>query len=601
MSGRVLIVFISIISLLGREVKGQSVKKNIWNTRIEEINCMEIPVLAESEVKVFEAESLQHNVGYQVGETWGVKNGSGFNNLQRGDGGYLLKGAYCKNLGQGGFRVVFRLKIDNNDINVWDKIMRLEVFDSTQNEIISNQVIERNYFRGSGQFQNFVLNGDLKGRENHTLEARIWYLGNAYVEVDKLTFIVDHFIPGLPGVINHSSSDDSHVKKLISQAIMGLGFNKSNYDGPNANDLFYVNDYYMAWIDQTGYYGKMNGLWQLNSKSDALDFIENMKFNGRIVNFLAVAEDGNGKWPGSYMGAEHFEVPAYVKENDDNASPVEKGISGWYSVNEANPILGTGGTGAIPWWTCCSGDMNNKQSFAQINPPVQFDNTRDQLQINYMAPLTKGVDADGIYDGDRCQANMLFFNNIRYPVYFKLGYIFYKNKPYYDRTYQIVNPAGNVTLPVNTFMAVIHGILITKIPYTVPMKGKMFSFIQPNGRNMSIDNVQYQKGEWSKLDDPTTVKDLIGGMTVPNASYTISSNSSFEKGNSFYSSLYFDTVLNERLGGDISICKCVVHGNWELGGGLLPNIEPIPAGKASEIAVRRMGFPQGIPIIDDKQ
>lgn len=384
------LVFVSmlVLSFFDNEIKGQSIEQSTWETQIQEINCMEVPVLIESTVKVFEAKSLKHNVGYAVEKGWAVKNGVGLNNLQRGDGGYLVKSAYYQIAGTG-LRVIFRLKIDNNDNGVWDKLIRFEIFDNTTNNLIGQQVIERNYFRKSDQFQNFVLHADLNGRENHTIEARIWYLGNAYVEVENLTFIIDHYKTGIPKIMNQSSSSDNHVKELINMAINGLGFNELNHDGPNANDIFYVNDYYMAWVDQTGYYGKMNGLWQLNNeKGVALDFIENMKYNGRIVNFLAVAEDGDGKWLGSYMGAEHFEIPSYIKENDDNATPVEKGISGWYSVNEANPNLGTGGTGSVPWWTCCSGDMNNKQSFGQMNPPVQFENTREQLQITYMAPLT---------------------------------------------------------------------------------------------------------------------------------------------------------------------------------------------------------------------
>ena len=585
-------VFITIAFQAFAQNKAELTSQTQWNIQRYEINCMDIPVLSKSEIKVFEAEDLKHAVGYAVQGGWAVKNG-----LPPHDGGYMLKGGNYNKPGSGGLRVVFRVKTDSNDKGVWDKLMRLEIFDSTLSSLISRQEIERNYFRGSDQFQNFVLHADLKGRENHTLEARIWYYGNAYIEVDKLIFIIDHHDAGMPVIINQSSSSNDHIKKLINETISGLGFNSDNYDGPNANDLIFVNNYYMAWVDQTGYFGIMNGLWQLNNeRGNSLNFPENTRYNGRVVNFLGVAEDGDGKWLGSYMGAEHFEVPSYIKENDDNAS-----IGCWYSANEANPNLGTGGLGPIPWWTCCSGDMNNKQSFGQINPPDQYNLQKTQLQLKYLVPITKAVDGDGFYDGDRCQANVLFYNNIRYPVYLKLGYIFYKDKPYFDRSYQLINPAGNITLPAHTYDYICTTMLVTKTTSTIPWKGNLFSYIQPNGKAMRINRASDPEGIWSALNDPNTQKDIIGFIAAPNSSYTLSSNKSYEIGNSFYTSLYYNDSANfPEVKNDLLICQCVVHGAWEMGSTPLANINAIPAGKVSEEAIRRVGFPQGKPTDDDK-
>ena len=602
---KILFLAIMVFTTFAFQTLAQNKTEATGQTLVEtpryEINCMNIPVLSKSEVKVFEAEDLKHTVGYSVQGGWAVKNRFGWDNLQRGDGGYLVKGGYISKPGSGGLRVVFRLKTDVNNIGVWDKLMRLEIFDSTSGNVITQHIVERNYFRASDQFQNFVLHADLKGREDHTIEARIWYLGNAYVEIDKLMFIKDRYEAGTPAIINQSSSSDDHVKKLLNEAVTGLGFSNTTYEGPNANDLIYVNNYYMAWVDQTGYYGKMNGLWILNNKSgNSLNFPQNTRFNGRVVNFLAVAEDGDGKWLGSYMGTEHFEVPSYVKEDDDDETPVEKGISNWFSANEANPIYGTGGLGPIPWWVCCSGDMNNKQSFGQINPPDQYALQNTQLTIKYLAPLTKSSDADGAYDGDRCHANILFYNNIRYPLYLKVGYIFYKDKPYLDRSYQILNPAGNATLPANTYMSLIHGILLTKTSSTIPWKGDMFSFVMPNGKNMRINRTSNPAGAWVPLNDPASTRDLISGMSAPNSAFTISNNKSFEVGNSFYHSLYFDTLSVQQITGDVVVCQCVVHGSWEMGSGLFPNNTPIQAGRATGEAFRRFGFPQGEAINDDK-
>ncbi|HEY4154110.1 MAG TPA: hypothetical protein VGM24_01745, partial [Puia sp.] len=222
--------------------------------------------------------------------------------------------------------------------------------------------------------------------------------------------------------------------------------------------------------------------------------------------------------------------------------------------------------------------------------------------IKYLNPLTKAVDGDGVYDGDRCQANVLFHNNIRYPVYLRLGYIFYKDKPYLDRTYQLLNPAGTQTLPVNTYMALIQGLLITKIPYTIPWKGALFSYIQPNGQNMKIKKGADPEGVWSALYNPNTMEDIIGSMQAPNSSYTISSNKSFAVGKSFYHSLYYSDTLNySHVHADVAICQCMAHGAWEIGSGLLPNDYPIPPEKTSEEITRRFGFPQGSPIMNDKR
>jgi len=555
---------------------------------------MDIPVVSKSTVRVFDAKPLGHSLGFPVKNGWGVKNTDGLE-----DGGYLIKGAYYPKTSGGGLRAVFRVKTDKNDMHVWDKLMRLEVYDSTLNSVICQQEIERNYFRQSGQFQNFVLYADLKGREGHTLEGRIWYLGKAAIEVEQVTFILDAYEPGMPFIVNQSEGSDAHIKKLIREAVSGLGFSSANHDGPNVNDLIYVNDYYMAWVDQTGYYGKVNGLWPLNGEQgDALDFLPDIRYKGRIVNFLGVAEDGDGKWMGSYMGAEHYEIPAYVRENDDQNAA----LSGWYTVNEANPNLGTGGTRSIPWWVCCSGSMNDKQSFAQINPPDAVSLNDQQLHVKYMTPITKGVDGDGEYDGDRCHANVLFHDDIRYPVYLELGYVFYKDKPYFDRTYQLVNPAGNKTLPVNTYMALIQGVVITKIPYTIPWKASLFTYIRPDGRDMRIKGGKDPEGIWSKLYDAQATEDVITAMQGSHASYTISSNKSFEAGRSFYHSLYYsDTLYFPPTMADIAICQCIAHGAWEIGSGLLSNQYPVPAGKASEEVTRRFGFPQGKPIVDNKQ
>src|SRR3954470_12456368 len=62
----------------------------------------------------------------------------------------------------------------------------------------------------------------------------------------------------MPLIHNASGASDAHVLDLTQAALNGLGF--SGPEGPNQDDRVFVGRYYLAWIDQTGFYGKMNGL-----------------------------------------------------------------------------------------------------------------------------------------------------------------------------------------------------------------------------------------------------------------------------------------------------------------------------------------------------
>ena len=120
---------------------------------------------------------------------------------------------------------------------------------------------------------------------------------------------------GLPLIHNHSGASDSRVRELAAEAIAGLGFADPD-QAPNEADRWFVGNYYMAWIDQTGFYGKMNGLWRLDATAgDALDFV--VRQQGRPVNFFVVGENGEGGWPTGYSGAEHLEFPNGTPEPDD--------------------------------------------------------------------------------------------------------------------------------------------------------------------------------------------------------------------------------------------------------------------------------------------
>ena len=82
------------------------------------------------------------------------------------------------------------------------------------------------------------------------------------------------FDPALPRIHDHSGAPAGRVLALVRAALAGLGFDPARGEGPNPDDRVFVGRHYLAWIDQTGFYGKMNGLWTLNgAEGEALDFV----------------------------------------------------------------------------------------------------------------------------------------------------------------------------------------------------------------------------------------------------------------------------------------------------------------------------------------
>ena len=137
----------------------------------------------------------------------------------------------------------------------------------------------------------------------------------------------------LPFIYDFSGAPQAHVDGLIRRAIDGLGFEDGT--GPSALDRVFVNRHFIAWIDETGFYGKMNALWPLNGNPDDLDFV--MLEGRRPVNAFIVAERGDGQWPAGYMGSEHIEFPNHVPEDDDNPD-CRDSFCGQYAHGEAHRI-----------------------------------------------------------------------------------------------------------------------------------------------------------------------------------------------------------------------------------------------------------------------
>src|SRR5262245_42866931 len=70
-------------------------------------------------------------------------------------------------------------------------------------------------------------------------------------------------LPALPVLHNISTPSDSRAQERTTEALSGLGFAPDDPKGPQPSDRVVVTNNYVAWLDETGFYGKLNGLWWL--------------------------------------------------------------------------------------------------------------------------------------------------------------------------------------------------------------------------------------------------------------------------------------------------------------------------------------------------
>ncbi|MFY1832279.1 hypothetical protein ACN47A_40660 [Myxococcus fulvus] len=187
--------------------------------------------------------------------------------------------------------------IDNttdNDVPV--AILDVYCFDSDR--LIATKELVRGDFGRPYEYQDFTLWFDLRTCAGQRMETRLRWFAQAYMNLDRVTVHLDDFVPGEPQVRNFTGSSLAHVQTLVRRALEGLGFGTYHptqgalrRDGPNAGDLVFVGRHDMAWMDQTGFYGKMNALWLLNgAEGDALAFVHEQPTTRRPVSFLGVAE-----------------------------------------------------------------------------------------------------------------------------------------------------------------------------------------------------------------------------------------------------------------------------------------------------------------------
>ena len=374
---------------------------------------------------------------------------------------------------------------------------------------------------------------------------------------------------GLPRIHDYTNAPEDHVDQLVRRALSGMGLDERT--GPHELDRVFVGRWYMAWIDETGFYGKMNGLWALNGDPNNLDFM--LKDGERPVNTFMVGEHGNGSWPGGYMGAEHIEFPNSTPEADDNPSCAQQGsFCAQYSHAEAPHYTDSD----IPTWRACN---DGSPSWDTHFVPVEVTATTDGLRLVYEGPITKEGDFGGSNNGNNCHADYLFPDGQRRPVFLRVGYDLNAETHHVDRLLQVRNPPGNPDFDGS--FSFIGGFVMTAWPTPHHLKRlNRFARVEDSTVNVPWENerVFIEPNRWTSLPSSIPNHDVVLGWA--RQPVTLSAYSAFTRAQAY-------TLSNHGAdNGDSGFCLCTVHGAIEMGGGLIS--VPVPGGSNSHLARRRL-------------
>ena len=403
-------------------------------------------------------------------------------------------------------------------------------------------------------------------------------------EMDAM--VVDFGLPtrqlaGLPRIHDYSGADEARVNLLVRRAVEGLGLDVRS--GPNERDRIFVGRTYMVWLDETGFYGKMNGLWPLNGDALSLDFL--LLDGVRPVNLLIVGEEGNGRWPGGYKGADHIEFPNRVPEADDDPTCANDGrFCSQYGLSEAGAYTDSD----IPAWRACN---EGRPPFDAHFEPIEITSTHEGLRIMYEGPLTKQGDFGGSASGSGCHQNFLFPDGVRRLVHLRVGYELRVNDSTIDRLLQVRNSVGNPTF--DGAFNFIGGFVLSKYPSPHRLK-RLDRYVRVEDREVGVEwngrRIVIEPNLWVALPTDMPNQDVVLGWA--NQSVSLSSFAGFVDGRAL--SL---TNHGPNENGDNGFCLCVVHGGIEMGGGLRPH--PVADGRTSEVSIRRLTLHEDIPAPND--
>lgn len=385
------------------------------------------------------------------------------------------------------------------------------------------------------------------------------------------------WVTGTYTFINQSNASDAHCEDLISEALVGLGFVVGDERGPQPEDRFFVGEKILVWLDQTGFVGKMNGLWRLNGAAgNGLNF--SVRDGDRVLNFLVVGEHGDGAFPPGYPGSEHIEFPNTTPEpNDDPAC----GDSDWcnqYAHDEAASITNP----LIPWWSSCN---TGQVGWDKLYEPIEEETVEGGIRLLWEAPLVKEADGDGTWNSDACHQDWLFSDGIRRPVFLQVGYELFGSASHVDRIVRFRNPEGN---PAFTGpMSVIGGFVLTGWPTPHPMK-RLDQWMKPVSMGFfdSHSGLDLLAGVWNFYKAAISSGDLVFAWLDQPIGLS-----------AFPTDVPGRTVVLSHEGesdnADVGLCLCIVHGALEMGGGLLHGgiSLPIEGGTESVEARRRLSLP----------
>ncbi|MDV6331302.1 hypothetical protein [Asticcacaulis sp. 201] len=128
----------------------------------------------------WEAESLNHQVGFADGDGWAA-------NIYT-DRQILLYGPYTTSIPQGAHTAVWKMLVDNNTADQ-RPIVTLDVWDSTASKQLAITTLFRNAWSASNVYEYFGIPFSIDASEvGHAIEIRVTYDGYSYVRVDKVGY-----------------------------------------------------------------------------------------------------------------------------------------------------------------------------------------------------------------------------------------------------------------------------------------------------------------------------------------------------------------------------------------------------------------------------
>ncbi len=133
--------------------------------------------LASGWINNNEAENLPHATGFGDDQSWAANIYS--------TPGHMTYGPYVV-IQEGARTAVWRMSIDNNAANNRG-IVKLEVYDATAGEIITQVTLFRTAWQSVWNYEYFGLPFNVPlSRAGHQFEFRTWFYGYAHVRVDKV-------------------------------------------------------------------------------------------------------------------------------------------------------------------------------------------------------------------------------------------------------------------------------------------------------------------------------------------------------------------------------------------------------------------------------